>query len=88
VGRAQAPVWHVEANYHLERKTPYVNHYSFHILDRDWGHITIKLSGHPFARARVGADRYSGFQAFSVGSHHFVGTLDADRPRRRKLPIE
>ena len=37
-GRAQAPVWHVEANYHLERKTPYVNHYSFHILDRDWGH--------------------------------------------------
>src|SRR5260221_13902833 len=31
VGRAQAPVWHVEANYHLERKKPYVNHYSFHI---------------------------------------------------------
>src|SRR5271167_3867971 len=32
-----------------------------------------------FARARTGADRYSGFQAFSVGSHHFVGALDADR---------
>jgi hypothetical protein len=46
-GRAQAPVWHVEANYHLERKKPYVNHYSFHILDRDWGHVTIKISGHP-----------------------------------------
>jgi hypothetical protein len=41
-----------------------------------------------FPRARIGADRYSGFQAFSVGSHHFVGALDADRPRRRKLPIE
>ena len=26
---------------------PYVNHYSFHILDPDWGHITIKISGHP-----------------------------------------
>jgi hypothetical protein len=26
VGRAQAPVWHVGANYHLEKKTPYVNH--------------------------------------------------------------
>jgi hypothetical protein len=26
---------------------PYVNHYSFHILDRDWGHLTIKISGHP-----------------------------------------
>ncbi len=41
-----------------------------------------------FARARIGADRYSGFQAFSVGSHHFVGALDVDRLRRRKLPIE
>ena len=29
-----------------------------------------------FARARIGAGRYSGFQAFSVGSHHFVGALD------------
>src|ERR1700733_12902228 len=32
-----------------------------------------------FARARIGAGRYSGFQAFSVGSHHFVGALDIDR---------
>ena len=53
VGRAQAPVWHVEANYHLERKKPYVNHYSFHILDRDWGHVTIKISGHPPFPAQV-----------------------------------
>jgi hypothetical protein len=52
-GRAQAPVWHVEANYHLERKKPYVNHYSFHILDRDWGHVTIKISGHPPFPAQV-----------------------------------
>jgi hypothetical protein len=53
VGRAQAPVWDVGANYHLERKKPYVNHYSFHILDRDWGHITIKISGHPPFPAQV-----------------------------------
>ena len=52
-GRAQAPVWHVGANYHLESKKPYVNHYSFHILDRDWGHITIKISGHPPFPAQV-----------------------------------
>jgi hypothetical protein len=52
-GRAQAPVWHVETNYHLERKKPYVNHYSFHILDRDWGHVTIKISGHPPFPAQV-----------------------------------
>src|SRR5260221_6848783 len=53
VGRAPAPVGHVGANYHLERKTPYVNHYSFHILDRDWGHVTIKISGHPPFPAQV-----------------------------------
>jgi hypothetical protein len=49
IGRAQAPVWDVSANHHIERKKPmpYVNHYSFHILDPDWGHITIKISGHP-----------------------------------------
>jgi hypothetical protein len=29
-----------------------------------------------FRRARTGADRYSGFQAFAVGSHHFPGALD------------
>ena len=52
-GRAQAPVWHVKANYHLEKKRPYVNHYSFHILDRDWGHITIKVSGHPPFPAQI-----------------------------------
>jgi hypothetical protein len=53
VGRAQAPVWHVGANYHLESKKPYVNHYSFHILDRDWGHVTIKISGHPPFPAQI-----------------------------------
>ena len=55
VGRARAPVWDVGANHHLERKTPmpYVNHYSFHILDPDWGHITIKMSGHPPFPAQV-----------------------------------
>ena len=53
VGRAQAPVWHVGANHHLERKKPYVNHYSFHIFNRDWGHVTIKISGHPPFPAQV-----------------------------------
>jgi hypothetical protein len=51
VGRAQVPVWDVSAKHHIERKKPmpHVNHYSFHILDPDWGHLTIKISGHlPF----------------------------------------
>ena len=53
VGRAQAPVWDVGINHHLERKKPYVNHYSFHILDPEWGHITVKISGHPPFPAQV-----------------------------------
>jgi hypothetical protein len=55
VGRAQAPVWDVSGKHHLERKRPmpYVNHYSFHILDPDWGHVTIKISGHPPFPAQV-----------------------------------
>ena len=55
VGRAQAPVWDVSANHHIERKKPmpYVNHYSFHILDPDWGHVTIKISGHPPFPAQI-----------------------------------
>src|SRR6201988_531052 len=55
VGRAQAPVWDVNVKHHIERKKPmpYVNHYSFHILDPDWGHLTIKISGHPPFPAQV-----------------------------------
>jgi len=55
VGRAQAPVWDVNAKHHIERKKPmpYVNHFSFHILDPDWGHLTIKISGHPPFPAQV-----------------------------------
>jgi len=43
------------ANHHIEPKKPmpYVNHYSFHSLDPQWGHITIKISGHPPFPAQV-----------------------------------
>lgn len=73
VGRAQAPVWDVSANHHIERKKPmpYVNHYSFHILDPDWGHITIKISGHPPFPAQVmlNGHEYVACQARKAGIH-------------------
>ena len=58
VRKAQAPVWEVKVSakqHHPERKKPmpYVNHNSFHILDPDWGHITIKISGHPPFPAQI-----------------------------------
>lgn len=54
VGRAPAPVWDVRRTkkgviQELSRKQPYpyVNHYYFHIIDPDWGHVTMRMSGHP-----------------------------------------
>jgi len=37
----------------IEKKTEHVYHYSFHIMDPDWGHVTIKISGHPPFPAQV-----------------------------------
>ncbi len=71
VGRAQAPVWEVTRVHHLERKQamPYVNHYSFHILDPEWGHITIKISGHPpfLAQVILNGHEYVACQARKAG---------------------
>ncbi len=58
VARAMAPVWEVQRSANgtirnLEKKISYVNHYSFHIMDPEWGHITIKMSGHPPFGAQV-----------------------------------
>jgi hypothetical protein len=73
VGRAPAPVWEVRPKHHLERKKPmpYVNHYSFHILDPDWGHVTIKISGHPPFPAQVifNGHEYVACQARRAGIH-------------------
>jgi len=58
VGRAPAPVWDVQQAksgtiVNIRRKTQYVKHYYFHILDPDWGHVTIRMSGHPPFGAQV-----------------------------------
>jgi hypothetical protein len=53
VAKAPALVWEVTHGSsgapHLTRKTPwpYVNHYHFHVIDPEWGHLTFKMSGHP-----------------------------------------
>jgi hypothetical protein len=58
VARAIAPVWEVSRTPHgkianLAKKRAFVNHYSFHIWDPEWGHLTIKMSGHPPFGAQV-----------------------------------
>lgn len=61
VSRAPAPVWEVKkarqgghiAAVVRKHPWPYVKHYSFHILDPDWGHVVIKMSGHPPFGAQI-----------------------------------
>jgi hypothetical protein len=59
VAKAPAPVWTVtrlmrtNAIVNIERRREYVNHYSFHIIDPEWGHVTIKMSGHPPFGAQI-----------------------------------
>jgi hypothetical protein len=59
VAKAPASVWEVRRSQSsgvigtIAKKTAYVNHYSFHILDPAWGHVTIKMSGHPPFPAQV-----------------------------------
>ena len=58
VGRASAPAWHVHQSkegriQHIVRKYPSVNHYYFHLIDPDWGHVTVRMSGHPPFGAQI-----------------------------------
>ena len=53
VSKASARLWHVWENprgkpvLNSPKHWPLVNHYHFHIIDPDWGHISVKISGHP-----------------------------------------
>ena len=60
VSKAPALVWEAQRTGTGKPKQPwpYVNHYSFHILDLDWGHLTIKMSGHPPFGAQVMLNRH------------------------------
>ncbi len=58
VGRAVAPVWEVSRSAggvigNLAKKKAFVNHDSSHIMDPEWGHLTVKMSGHPPFGAQI-----------------------------------
>lgn len=53
VTRGPASVWDVNRfgnkGINLKRKQTYVNYYTFHIWDAEWGHVAIRMCGHaPF----------------------------------------
>jgi hypothetical protein len=53
VAKAPALVWQARNNrqgkvvLRRSKNWPLVYHYHFHIVDKEWGHITIRMSGHP-----------------------------------------
>jgi hypothetical protein len=57
---APAPVWEVKRNGEgriteiRRRKTwPHVRHFFFHLIDREWGHVTIRMCSYPPFGAQV-----------------------------------
>ena len=101
VARAPAMVWDVRRSADgavlgsLARKRTYVNHYSFHIMDSRWGHLTIKMAGHaPFAaqvilngHEYVAVAAQAAGIAFTKEGNCFTGTADPawPGPDRRHL---
>jgi hypothetical protein len=73
---APAPVFHVSRSSkgitNIKRKIAYVNHYSFHILDPEWGHLVIKLCPHPPFTAQI-----------ILNGHEYV----ACQARKSKIPF-
>ncbi|MEK6705305.1 MAG: hypothetical protein AABZ06_05910 [Bdellovibrionota bacterium] len=59
VGRAPSPVYEIQTskagalNIRRKQPNPWVNQYSFHIMDPEWGHIIIKLCPHPPFNAQI-----------------------------------
>jgi hypothetical protein len=74
VARAPATVWKVKRSAagvirNLEKQKAFVNHFSFHIMDPAWGHVTIKMSGHPPFGAQIilNGHEYVAAQAQAAG---------------------
>lgn len=59
VARAPAPVWQVYQSrrdkllIRRPKSWPLINHYHFHIVDKQWGHLLVRMSGHPPFGAQV-----------------------------------
>jgi hypothetical protein len=92
VARAPGLVWKARMNNRgklvLRRQEPWplVQHYHFHICDKDWGHFTIKMSGPPPFGIQVSlnghewVERHARRQAiaWSKEGNCFVGLSDFD----------
>ena len=91
--KAPATVWKVKRSaagriVNIERRSEYVIHYSFHIIDPEWGHVTIKMSGHPPFGAQIilNGHEYVARQAMVAGIAFTQGRQLLHRGRRPRGP--
>lgn len=80
ISRASGLVWDVSHTQdgrirNLKKNYRFINHYFFHIMDPIWGHVTIRMSGHPPFSANI-----------ILNGHEYVARLAASQGM--KLPKE
>ena len=93
--KAPAAVWKVHRSArgvitNIEKKREYVYHYSFHIMDPAFGHLTVKMSGHPpfGAQVMLNGHEYVAIAAqgdgigFTKEGNCFTGIADPQRLAR------
>jgi hypothetical protein len=73
ISRASGLVWDVSHTQdgrirNLSSSYRYINHYFFHLMDPVWGHVTIRMSGHPPFSANI-----------ILNGHEYVSRLAASR---------
>lgn len=76
VSRASGLVWDVSRTAdgrirHISSHYGFINHFFFHILDPDWGHVVVRMSSHPPFAAQVilNGHEYVSRQAARQGWH-------------------
>jgi hypothetical protein len=104
VGKAPAPVWNIvrhaekghiiDIRYH--RPWRFANYYHFHIMDKDWGHVVVRMCGYPPYGAQVILNghewvdlkaRRNG-QQFERDDNSFVSAADFDAVNRINQQLE
>jgi hypothetical protein len=59
VAKAPAPMWQIKKSrrgkllIRRPKNWPLVNHYHFHIMDKQWGHVSIRMCAHPPFGAQI-----------------------------------
>jgi hypothetical protein len=75
INRAPASIWDVhrfgKGGVDLRRKQAYVNHYTFHIWDAEWGHVAIRMCGHPPFSAMI-----------MLNGHEYVASMATEQKIR------